>query len=180
MPRVCVRHISIKAAGMGSVHSRKLVILGSTGSIGVNALHIVESMPERFEVIALSTHRQVDHLLRLARQHHPRVVAITGARPDEEQLAAFRTLGIKVWQGEQALHRLAAEIDYDLLVNAVVGSVGFLPTLAAVERGRTVALANKEALVIGGAVVTHTAAARGSLILPIDSAPRAIFQCLLR
>ncbi len=161
------------------MNRKEIIILGSTGSIGVNALHVVEQMPERFSVVALSTHQQVDHLLRQAQLHRPAIVAITGAAPDAEQLRAFQTLQIQVWLGPDALSRLCAELDYDLLVNAVVGAVGFVPTLAAVQRGRTVALANKEALVIGGALVTRAAAASGSVLLPIDSEHSAIFQCLL-
>lgn len=157
---------------------KKIVILGSTGSIGVNALEVVEQLPGRFRVMALSTHQQIDHLLRQARQHHPAVVAITGAEPDAEQRQAFAALEIEIWSGPASLRRLCVELDYDLLVNAVVGAVGFLPTLAAVERGRNVALANKEALVIGGALVTRAAAASGAAILPIDSEHSAIFQCL--
>ncbi|HOT98155.1 MAG TPA: 1-deoxy-D-xylulose-5-phosphate reductoisomerase [bacterium] len=157
---------------------KRLVILGSTGSIGLNALHVVEQKPERFRVVALSTHQQIDHLLRLAARHRPAVVAITGAAPDPDQRAAFRALGVEIWTGSDALRRLCSEMEYDLLVNAVVGAVGFVPTLAAVELGRTVALANKEALVIGGALVTRAAAASGTTILPIDSEHSAIFQCL--
>ncbi len=158
---------------------KRLVLLGSTGSIGLNALHVVEQKPERFHVVALSTHQQVDHLLRLAAQHHPAVAAITGAEPDDDQRAAFRALGVEIWTGPDALRRLCTEVEYDLLVNAVVGAVGFVPTLAAVELGHTVALANKEALVIGGALVTAAAAAHGATILPIDSEHSAIFQCLM-
>ncbi|HNW58475.1 MAG TPA: 1-deoxy-D-xylulose-5-phosphate reductoisomerase [bacterium] len=158
---------------------KKIVILGSTGSIGLNALHVVEQKPDHFKVLALTTHQQIDHLLRLAAQHRPAIVAVTGAVPDDEQRQAFKTLGIELWTGPEALRRLCAELDYDLLVNAVVGAVGFIPTLTAVERGRTVALANKEALVIGGALVTDAAAVHGAAILPIDSEHSAIFQCLL-
>jgi 1-deoxy-D-xylulose-5-phosphate reductoisomerase len=161
------------------VAEKKIVILGSTGSIGLNALHVVEQLPERFRVLALTAHQQVDHLLRLAQQHRPAVVAITGVQPDGEQMAAFRALGSEVWLGGEALRRLCAELEYDLLVNGLVGAVGFIPTLAAVERGRRVALANKEALVIGGALVTRTASESGAVILPIDSEHSAIFQCLL-
>jgi 1-deoxy-D-xylulose-5-phosphate reductoisomerase len=161
------------------VSNKRIVILGSTGSIGVNALHVVEQTPERFRVVALSTHQQIDHLLRQAQQHRPRLVAITGANPDMAQLRAFRELNIEVWLGPDSLRRMCAELDYDLLVNAVVGAVGFVPTLTAVRRGCNVALANKEALVIGGALVTQAAAASGAEILPIDSEHSAIFQCLL-
>lgn len=158
---------------------KKLVILGSTGSIGVNALEVVAQLPGRFRIVAMSTHQQIDHLLRQAQSHRPAVVAITGAEPDAEQRQAFAALGIDIWSGPDALRRLCAELDYDLLVNAVVGAVGFLPTLTAVVRGRNVALANKEALVIGGALVTRAAAGSGADILPIDSEHSAIFQCLM-
>ncbi len=155
-----------------------VVILGATGSIGVNALEVVAQHPERFRVLALSTHQQVDHLLRIAEIHKPALVAITGCTPDQEQMQAFAQLGIEVLQGSEALVRMAQELPYDLFVNAVVGAVGFLPTLAAVKRGKRVALANKEALVIGGSLVTAVARAAHADILPIDSEHSAIFQCL--
>lgn len=155
-----------------------VVILGATGSIGVNALQVAAQHPGRFRVLALSTHQQVDHLLRIAEIHKPAVVAITGCTPDQEQMQTFAKLGIEVLQGNEALVRMAEELPYDLFVNAVVGAVGFLPTLAAVKRGKRVALANKEALVIGGSMVTAAARAAGADILPIDSEHSAIFQCL--
>ncbi len=159
--------------------SKKIIILGSTGSIGLNALHVVEQMPERFRVLALTTHRQIDHLLQLAQRHRPALAVVTGAEPDGEQRNAFRALGVELRTGTEALAAICAELDYDLLVNAVVGAVGFTPTLTAVERGRSVALANKEAMVIGGALVTAAAAASGAEILPIDSEHSAIWQCLM-
>ena len=159
--------------------SKKIIILGSTGSIGLNALHVVEQMPERFRVLALTTHRQIDHLLQLALRHRPALAVVTGAEPDGYQRAAFRALGVELRTGAEALPVVCAELDYDLLVNAVVGAVGFTPTLAAVERGRSVALANKEAMVIGGSLVTTAAAASGAEILPIDSEHSAIWQCLM-
>jgi len=158
---------------------KKIIILGGTGSIGLNALHVVEQMPERFRILALTTHRQTGLLLEQARKHRPAVAVITGAEPEREERDAFRALGIDLRTGPEALQFICAELEYDLLVNAVVGSVGFRPTLAAVERGRSVALANKETMVIGGALVTAAAAASGAEILPIDSEHSAIWQCLM-
>ena len=155
-----------------------LLLIGATGSIGVNALRIVEQHRERFRIVALSTHQQVEPLLRLAAVHKPEAVAITGCVPSAEQTQAFKRLGVTVLQGGDALTAMAATLDYDLFVNAVVGAVGFLPTLAAVKRGVRIALANKEALVIGGSLVTAAARDSGAAILPIDSEHSAIFQCL--
>jgi len=158
---------------------KNIAILGSTGSIGVNCLQVVDRLTDEFRVTALSTHQQVELLMKQTRTYRPKAVGVSGMPLTKEQVDEFAALGVKVFQGDKALEDLSREIEYDLLVNAVVGAVGFLPTLTAVENGRPVALANKEALVIGGSLVTAAAEKAGVPILPIDSEHSAIFQCLL-
>ena len=158
---------------------KRLVILGATGSIGMNALHCVSRHRDRFEVSALSTHTQVKALLEGCRTFRPQAAAVTGVAPTDRQRDDFRRLGVAVFYGKNALTELTAAVDADMLVNAVVGAAGFLPTLAAVERGWDIALANKETLVIGGEQVAAAVKAKGVKLLPIDSEHSAVFQSLM-
>ena len=164
---------------MPSPNRKKILILGATGSIGVQSLHVVEQLPDEFEVVGLTTHRNVERLLEQAAKHRPQVVAVTEAGVSSGQRALFDDFGARVFSGQTALEKIVHESDIDLLVNAVVGSAGFTPTLAAVERGTDVALANKETLVMGGSLVMPAAEKHGCRILPIDSEHSAIFQCLM-
>lgn len=157
---------------------KKICLLGAGGSIGVNTLDIVGRLPHELQITALATHSQIDKLYQQALQHRPQVAAITGVDAEPEQRAAFKKLGVELLCGPDALHKLAAGAEYDLLVNAVVGSIGFMPTLAALRRGKPVALANKETMVIGGALVNQAAQKHHVALLPIDSEHSAIFQCL--
>lgn len=158
---------------------KKIALLGSTGSIGVNSLEVVDQLAEEFVVTALSTHRRIDQLYEQAKRFRPRIAAITGVAVSDDHRAAFKKLGVELTTGADALLKLAGSADYDLLVNAVVGSIGFRPTLTALQRGKPVALANKETMVIGGELVSAAAAHHHAAILPIDSEHSAVFQCLL-
>ena len=158
---------------------KRIAILGATGSIGQNCLDVVDRLPGQFEVVALSAHQNTDLLLLDAKKYRPRFVAMTGEKKSQAEIAAFVALGITVFSGENALERLVLEADYDLLLNAVVGAVGFVPTLRAIERGVDIALANKETLVIGGELVAAAARRNNVALLPVDSEHSAVFQCLL-
>jgi len=158
---------------------KKIALLGSTGSIGVSSLEVVDQLAEEFIVAALSTHRRIDQLYEQAKRFRPQIAAVTGAAVSDDHLAAFARLGVELITGADALQQLAGFADYDLLVNAVVGSIGFRPTLTALQRGKPVALANKETMVIGGELVSAAAAQHRAAILPIDSEHSAVFQCLL-
>jgi 1-deoxy-D-xylulose-5-phosphate reductoisomerase len=158
---------------------KRIAILGATGSIGQNCLDVIDRLPGQFEVAALSAHKNTDLLLRNAKKYQPRYVAMTGEKINPAALTAFVDLGITVFTGENALERLVLEADYDLLLNAVVGAVGFVPTLRAIERGKDIALANKETLVIGGELVTEAVRRNNVALLPVDSEHSALFQCLL-
>jgi 1-deoxy-D-xylulose-5-phosphate reductoisomerase len=155
---------------------RKIAILGATGSIGKSTLDLVERNPDRFEVTAVTAATNVQALAEIARRTGARLAVIA----DEARFGELRGLlsgtDCNVAAGEQAL--VGATGDADLVIAAIVGCAGLRPVMAAVEAGRTVALANKEALVTAGALMTDAAAASGATLLPVDSEHNAIFQCL--
>jgi 1-deoxy-D-xylulose-5-phosphate reductoisomerase len=158
---------------------KRIAILGATGSIGQNCLDVVDKLADQFEVVALTAHNNADLLLRNAKKYRPRYVAMTGEKTNPASPTAFADLGITVFAGDKALERLVTEVDYDLLLNAVVGAVGFVPTLLAIERRKDIALANKETLVIGGELVSAAVRRNNVALLPVDSEHSAVFQCLL-
>jgi 1-deoxy-D-xylulose-5-phosphate reductoisomerase len=158
---------------------KALSILGSTGSIGRNALEIVRRFPERFSVKALAAKRSVALLAEQIREFTPEAAAVfdeSAAR----QLAPLLPAGCRtrILYGEEGYVRVAAWESAALTLTAMVGAAGLLPTLAAIDAGKCIALANKETLVMAGSVVTARAAARGVAVLPVDSEHSAIFQCL--
>ena len=160
------------------MNKRQIALLGSTGSIGTQALDVVRDNPDRFEVYALVARRNVELLARQAREFRPEVVVIA----DEQQYAplkeALADLPMKVWAGADAIADVVQMEPVDMVLTAVVGYAGLRPTLAALEAGKAVALANKETLVVAGELVTATARRAGAPILPVDSEHSAIFQCL--
>ncbi len=158
---------------------KRLCLLGATGSIGRNSLDIVKRFPDAFHIQYLSAHRNVKRLFELAQQFRPRAVAYSGRSVADEWPAAFRRIGVELLVGREALETIAAQPDYDMLVNAVVGAAGLRPTLAAIRRGKQVALANKETLVCAGELVMRLASEHGSQIIPIDSEHSALWQCLV-
>ncbi len=158
---------------------KDLAILGSTGSIGVNCLDVVHHHSDLFSIRALSTHSRVDEMIAQARQTRPQWVAITGILPSEKQKSQLKELNCHIFTGAYALQTLCEQADYDMLVNAVVGSAGFLPTCRAIERDKDIALANKETLVMGGSIVMDLVARHKVNLIPIDSEHSAIFQCLM-
>jgi 1-deoxy-D-xylulose-5-phosphate reductoisomerase len=158
---------------------KKIAILGSTGSIGVNTLNVVRELKEDFQISALSTNINVDLLFQQAKEFKPDFVAISHTGVKEADISRFKDLGIHVFTFKDCLVDIVKEADYGLLVNSVVGAAGFLPTLRAVQRGKDVALANKESLVVGGELITKAAQQNKCSILPIDSEHSAIFQSLV-
>jgi len=157
--------------------SRKIAILGATGSIGKSTLDLIERSPERFEVVAVTAATNAEALADIARRTNAKLAVIA----DEMRLTHLRELLVgtdcRAAAGEAALIEAAAG-DAELVIAAIVGCAGLRPTMAAVEVGKTVALANKEALVTAGKLMTDAAAARGATLLPVDSEHNAIFQCL--
>jgi 1-deoxy-D-xylulose-5-phosphate reductoisomerase len=156
---------------------KRISILGSTGSIGVQTLDVISRYPERFRVVGLAAGRNLDLLRRQIEQFRPQTVSVAD-RELAERLAADVPEGTRVVFGEAGLIEAAAGTDADLVVTAVVGSMGLKPTLAAIDAGKTIGLANKETLVCAGPIVTERARARGVKLIPVDSEHSAIFQCL--
>jgi 1-deoxy-D-xylulose-5-phosphate reductoisomerase len=156
--------------------SRGVTILGATGSVGRSTLDLVARQPGRFHVVALTAHRDVPGLAELARRHRPRLVVIGEAHLHDELKAALAGTGIETAAGEGAVADAAAS-GADWTMAAIVGTAGLAPVMRALERGGTVALANKEALVSAGALMIQAAAASGATLLPVDSEHNAIFQC---
>lgn len=160
---------------------RKLSLLGSTGSIGTQALQVVQNLREqgeKWEVAALAARSSVNRLEEQARQFHPDVVAVFDEGAALSLRQSLRDTDIQVLSGMEGLCEAAAWPETDLTLNAVVGMVGLQPTLAALQAGKALALANKETLVAGGAIVMEAARKRNLPILPVDSEHSAIFQCL--
>lgn len=158
---------------------RRLAVLGSTGSIGTSALRVVDEHRELFEVTALAAGRNAALLAEQAARFRPAVLAVLDdatARKLRELLPAGDAPEILV--GPQAYLDIAESADNDLLLSAIVGAAGFLPTLAAARRGKRIALANKESLVIGGGLIRKACRESGAIILPVDSEHNALFQAL--
>lgn len=162
----------------GSTQKKRIAILGSTGSIGRQALQVIDSHPGKFEVEALTAQSNADLLIEQAQKYHPNVVVIRDEDKYERVKKALSALPVKVFAGEKALVEVAAWETIDLLIAAIVGFAGLAPTLAAIEQGTAVALANKETLVVAGDIVMATARKKNAAIIPVDSEHSAIFQCL--
>lgn len=157
---------------------RQLAILGSTGSIGTQALEVVSEHPDRFEVYALTANNQVDLLINQARKFMPDVVVIANEQKYPELKEALEDLPIKVWAGSDAIAQVVQAAPIDMVLTAMVGYAGLKPTIAAIKAGKAIALANKETLVVAGELITALAREHHVPILPVDSEHSAIFQCL--
>ncbi len=155
---------------------KRLVLLGSTGSIGTQALDVAEKLG--YPVLALTAHRQVDVIEAQIRKFRPRYAAMSNEEAAADLKVRVADLPVTVLGGEEGLCALASLPEADVVLNSIVGVAGLRPTMAALEAGHDVALANKETLVAGGALVTETAKAHGVRLLPVDSEHSAIFQCL--
>jgi 1-deoxy-D-xylulose-5-phosphate reductoisomerase len=158
---------------------RSLALLGSTGSIGTQALDVVRANPEAFTVEVLSAQNNADLLIQQAAEFRPKVVVIGNEDRYDEVFSALDPLGIRVYAGPNALCSVVQMDSVDLVLTSMVGYAGLLPTLKAIEAGKPIALANKETLVVAGELVTGLAAKRGVNIYPVDSEHSAIFQCLV-
>lgn len=158
---------------------RRIAILGSTGSIGTQTLDVVRRHPDLFEVELISARSSVDLLVRQAVEFNAANVVICDEARYREVAGTLQPRGVKVWAGIDSLCQLVRQPEVDIVVGAMVGFSGLRPTLAALEAGKIVALANKETLVAAGSIVTRTMREHGAVILPVDSEHSAIFQCLL-
>lgn len=157
---------------------KKVLLLGSTGSIGINALNVIRQFPDKFSVAGLTINTRIDLLEPQIYEFKPPIVVVK-----DEKLAAELKQRIsnkcEVLSGIKGLISAAKEFDYDILLGAMVGFAGFAPTLEAIKRGKRIALANKETLVVGGELVTELAKKNNSEIIPVDSEHSAIYQCLV-
>ncbi|TVY10623.1 1-deoxy-D-xylulose-5-phosphate reductoisomerase [Paenibacillus cremeus] len=156
---------------------KRISILGSTGSVGTQTLDVISHYPEHYSVEGLSGGYNIDLLTEQVLRFRPKKVSVA-TKALADQLTAQIPSEIKVFHGEEGLLEIAAGTDADYVVTALVGSQGLRPTLAAIEEGKQIGLANKETLVSAGHLVTELAARRGVKLLPIDSEHSAIFQCL--
>ncbi|MDL2256905.1 1-deoxy-D-xylulose-5-phosphate reductoisomerase [Bacteroidales bacterium OttesenSCG-928-I14] len=158
---------------------RQIAILGSTGSIGTQALDVIRKHPECFEAYALTANNQVDLLIEQAREFNPEVVVIANENHYPKLKDALSNLPIKVWAGSDAIAQVVEMEPIDMVLTAMVGYSGLQPTIAAIKAGKTIALSNKETLVIAGELITQLALKHKTPILPVDSEHSAIFQCLV-
>lgn len=157
---------------------KNLTILGSTGSIGIQTLDVVRQNPEELRVYALLAGQNVDELERQAREFRPKVIGLMDERAALELRERVKDLSIQVVQGMEGMICSVTEEEPDTIVTAISGRIGLEPTLAALEAGKDIALANKETLVAGGDLVMGTAERLGRKIIPVDSEHSAVFQCL--
>ena len=158
---------------------KRLAILGSTGSVGTQALEVVAAHPELFEVEVLSAHNNATLLIEQAKKFKPNAVVVTNEAKYKEVKEALLMLPIKVFAGQQALNDVVQWGTVDTVLGAIVGFAGLHSILAAIEGGKRIALANKETLVVAGELVMQRAAEKKVAIIPVDSEHSAIFQCLV-
>lgn len=158
---------------------KKIAILGSTGSIGCQTLDVVNEHPDRFEVYAISANTSVDMLISQARTFLPEVVCIADENRYEQLKTALSDLPIKVWAGADAIAQMVTMPSIDVVVAAMVGYAGLRPTIEAIKAGKTIALANKETLVVAGELICSLCRQYKVPLLPVDSEHSAIFQSLV-
>lgn len=165
---------------MSATRIQQITVLGATGSIGASTLDVVARHPDRFAVFAVTAHRQSDRMAEICLAHRPRYAVMVDADAASELQQTLRQRGCstEVLAGAAALADVAAHADVDAVMAAIVGAAGLAPTLAAARAGKKVLLANKEALVLSGALFMDAVAASGAQLLPIDSEHNAVFQSL--
>jgi 1-deoxy-D-xylulose-5-phosphate reductoisomerase len=162
------------------MNSKKgIAILGSTGSIGTQALEVLESYPDYFDLQVLTAGKNADLLIEQALKYHPNSVVISDESLYQKVKDALWNEDIHVYAGEQALCQVVESNEVDTVLTALVGYAGLKPTIHAIEAGKTIALANKETLVVAGELITKLAKEKGVNIYPVDSEHSAIFQCLV-
>ena len=157
---------------------KKVTILGSTGSIGQNALSVIDNFNDQFRVVGLSANKNSKLLVEQVKKYQPKFVSIVDRNSAdfvEEKLSSF---GVKILKGRKGLLELASYENIDLLLNALVGSAGMEPTISAIRSKVDVALSNKESLVMAGSIINDLAIRNGVKIFPVDSEHSAIWQCL--
>ncbi|MBN8824832.1 MULTISPECIES: 1-deoxy-D-xylulose-5-phosphate reductoisomerase [unclassified Spirosoma] len=164
---------------MTEIKKRHIAILGSTGSIGTQAVEVIKAHPDQFQVEVLTTNNNAHLLIEQAIDLQPNVVVICNEDRYDQVFSALDPLGIKVYAGAKAIASVVQMDAIDMVLTAMVGYAGLLPTIKAIEGGKSIALANKETLVVAGELITRLAAQKGVNIYPVDSEHSAIFQCLV-
>lgn len=157
---------------------KQIAILGSTGSIGTQALQVIEEHPDLYEVYALTANNKVDLLVEQARKFHPEAVVIANEDKYPQLKEALADMPVKVYAGADALCQIVESRPIDIVLTAMVGYAGLRPTMNAIKAGKTIALANKETLVVAGELINRLAGEYHAPILPVDSEHSAVFQCL--
>ncbi len=158
--------------------TKRIAILGSTGSIGKQTLEVIEQHPDSFEVEVLAARNSVDELVKQARKFQPNAVVIGNEQKYQEVKDALASEPVKVYAGSDAIDQIVQSDTVDIVLTAMVGFAGLTPTVNAIKAGKTIALANKETLVVAGEIITRLAHEHKVSILPVDSEHSAIFQCL--
>jgi 1-deoxy-D-xylulose-5-phosphate reductoisomerase len=158
---------------------KRIAIFGSTGSIGRQALDVIAAHPDKFSVEILTAHTNDELLIKQALLFHPNIVVIADEKKYDRVKDALHNTNVKVFTGEAALDEAASLDCYDVMLAAIVGFAGLRPTLEALKNGKTIALANKETLVVAGDIVMRTASENKAPVIPVDSEHSAIFQCLV-
>lgn len=160
--------------------SQSVSILGVTGSIGLSTLKVLEQHPDKYSVFAVTAYSRIEELSQICKQYRPKIAVVPAVKVDElnQLLQAMNIHDIEILSGEAGLIAVSQHTDVDVVMAAIVGAAGLLPTLAAVKAGKRVLLANKEALVMSGDIMIQEAKKHKALLLPVDSEHNAIFQCL--
>jgi 1-deoxy-D-xylulose-5-phosphate reductoisomerase len=164
---------------MDEINKKRIAVFGSTGSIGTQALEVIEANPDLFEVEILTAQTNDKLLIEQAIKHKPNAVVIGDEKKYEVVKSALSSKDIKVFTGSTALEEVADFDTYDMMLAAIVGFAGLTPTLKAIEKGKAIALANKETLVVAGDIVMQKALEKRVPVIPVDSEHSAIFQCLV-
>jgi 1-deoxy-D-xylulose-5-phosphate reductoisomerase len=159
--------------------AKRIAIFGSTGSIGTQALEVIEANADKFTVEVLTCNDNDELIIKQSLKFRPNIVVITDDQKYEKVKSALSNTDIKVFAGEKALEEVASMDVYDLMLAAIVGYAGLKPTLNAINSGKAVALANKETLVVAGDIIMNTAISKRVPVIPVDSEHSAIFQCLV-
>ena len=160
------------------MNKKRIAILGSTGSIGTQTLEVVEQKPEYFEIKVLTANSNVHLLAEQAKKFNPEVVVIANENKAEDLRSLLKTTSVKVLSGIGGLSEVVTKENVDVVLTALVGYVGLIPTINAIKKGKDIALANKETLVVAGDLIKQLANTYNSRILPVDSEHSAIYQCL--
>ncbi|MBK5270630.1 MAG: 1-deoxy-D-xylulose-5-phosphate reductoisomerase [Bacteroidia bacterium] len=179
MTDTAIKTSTSNAPSTGKEGGKRIAIFGSTGSIGTQALEVIAANPTIFSVEVLTAHTNDDLLIRQSLQYNPNIVVIGDEKKYIKVKEALASTSIKVFAGEKALEEVAAMDCYDLMLAAIVGYAGLRPTLRAISRGKTIALANKETLVVAGDIIMQKAVDNRVPVIPVDSEHSAIFQCLV-